>query len=219
MSLMDRFDRIVLSKEDLDSLFKWRDNHKDYVRNFKPTLTEGIIEVGDSHTQFFRKLKDEHYQYSVIKNDTRVFEIIWDKKTKNVVTIVDKLELNKDMKYEFIKSVISLHASTMAYIEYYGDKREYVNVKTKQINNKLNNSAPTRKNKKKRKSVKLKTKKIYSISIDNEAIKRDKRRYERKTAGWSVRGFWRTYKSGKRVWINPYLKGDKRNIEPKDYEI
>lgn len=34
---------------------------------------------------------------------------------------------------------------------------------------------------------------------------------------WEVRGHYRTYKGGKKVWINAYKKGKKRNeIEPKD---
>ena len=34
---------------------------------------------------------------------------------------------------------------------------------------------------------------------------------------WGVRGHYRTYKSGKQVWINAYKKGKKRNeMEPKD---
>lgn len=39
---------------------------------------------------------------------------------------------------------------------------------------------------------------------------------------WGVIGHWRTYRSGKQVWIAPYRKGRKRNdasaYEPKDYE-
>ena len=34
---------------------------------------------------------------------------------------------------------------------------------------------------------------------------------------WGVRGHYRTYKSGKKVWINAFKKGKKRNeMEPKD---
>jgi len=40
---------------------------------------------------------------------------------------------------------------------------------------------------------------------------------------WGVIGHWRTYKSGKKVWINPYRKGRERNnpaaYSPKEYLI
>lgn len=40
---------------------------------------------------------------------------------------------------------------------------------------------------------------------------------------WGVAGHWRTYKSGKQVWIRPYRKGKKRHdsgaYQPKQYEF
>lgn len=40
---------------------------------------------------------------------------------------------------------------------------------------------------------------------------------------WGVIGHWRTYKSGKQVWIKPYRKGKDRNhpltYEPKEYQL
>ena len=40
---------------------------------------------------------------------------------------------------------------------------------------------------------------------------------------WGVMGHWRTYKTGKEIWIKPYKKGKERNKEaayrPKEYEI
>lgn len=41
---------------------------------------------------------------------------------------------------------------------------------------------------------------------------------------WSVSGHWRTYKSGKRIWISPYYKGKDREkqdaeFSPKEYRF
>ncbi len=40
---------------------------------------------------------------------------------------------------------------------------------------------------------------------------------------WGVIGHWRTYKSGRKVWINPYRKGRERNnpavYSPKEYQL
>ena len=40
---------------------------------------------------------------------------------------------------------------------------------------------------------------------------------------WGVAGHWRTYKSGKKVWINPYRKGKQRSnpaaYTPKVYQL
>ncbi len=43
--------------------------------------------------------------------------------------------------------------------------------------------------------------------------------YERHMLGWTVRGHWRTYQNGKKVWIKPHVRGDKDNVEGKVYRI
>lgn len=61
----------------------------------------------------------------------------------------------------------------------------------------------------------------YSLSLNN--VKKyiydknylSKREYKRHTESWNVRGFWRTYKSGKKVWIKPSVRGNK-NSKPKN---
>lgn len=41
--------------------------------------------------------------------------------------------------------------------------------------------------------------------------KTNKRKYERKTDSWEVKGFYRRYKSGKKVYVKPFTKGKGRN--------
>lgn len=50
-------------------------------------------------------------------------------------------------------------------------------------------------------------KKTYKV-LDIET-KLEKRDYNRIKESWGVRGHWRTYKSGKRVWIEEHTKGNK----------
>lgn len=219
-------DKIIISQEDVDSLFKWRDNHKEYVRNFKPTMKDGVIEVynsklGNYHTQIFREIDGDTFQYSILHDNNRVFEFIWNRVTGTVIHIYNKLFTNDKETEEYTKTTISLHASIMAYIEYFSDKKEYVNVKTIQRNAKIlnDNYKKNKKNLKKKHQVKITTKKVYSLNIDKNTVKRDKRRYEIKMNGWTVRGHWRRLKSGKKVWIKPYVKGDEKNVEPKEYRL
>ncbi|MFL1672512.1 hypothetical protein [Paenibacillus dendritiformis] len=52
---IDKVDKIVLKdKNDLETLFKWRDLNKDLVREFKPTLYEGLI-VFNAYKQYFKQ--------------------------------------------------------------------------------------------------------------------------------------------------------------------
>lgn len=56
---------------------------------------------------------------------------------------------------------------------------------------------------------------IQSVPTADEV----KRERERHTEAWAVRGHPRHYKSGKVVWIKPYVKGDKDKVEPKEYRV
>ncbi|MBZ9635531.1 hypothetical protein [Clostridium sp. FP1] len=77
----------------------------------------------------------------------------------------------------------------------------------------------------KRAGKKPKTKLIKQtiITLNTDHIQppteEEKREYERHTLGWTVRGHWREYKSGKKVWIKPHINGDKDNVEGKVYEV
>lgn len=46
-----------------------------------------------------------------------------------------------------------------------------------------------------------------------------KKKYNKHTDSWGVRGHYRTLKSGKKIFIKAYTKGDKNKYKPKDYEI
>ena len=61
------------------------------------------------------------------------------------------------------------------------------------------------------------------ICVNQEELKKYAGPHKHMTCPcWGVIGHWRTYRSGKQVWIAPYRKGRKRNdasaYEPKDYE-
>ncbi|KFX58345.1 hypothetical protein HYH39_06710 [Clostridium botulinum] len=73
----------------------------------------------------------------------------------------------------------------------------------------------------KKPKVKLIKQNIIRINTDNikEPTEEEKREYERHIAGWTVRGHWREYKSGKKIWIKPQIRGDKEQMESKIYEI
>ena len=46
-----------------------------------------------------------------------------------------------------------------------------------------------------------------------------KRAFERHVAAWRVRGHIRQLKSGKEVFVRPYIKGDKSKIADKEYVV
>jgi DNA-dependent RNA polymerase auxiliary subunit epsilon len=46
-----------------------------------------------------------------------------------------------------------------------------------------------------------------------------KRKYEKHTESFGVRGHYRTYKSGKTVWVRPYVKGEKVGQSDREYYL
>ena len=59
---------------------------------------------------------------------------------------------------------------------------------------------------------------IRNVYINENTIERFKREFTRHIDAWYVMGHWRQYKSGKKVWIKGYWKGenkDKKNSELK----
>lgn len=46
-----------------------------------------------------------------------------------------------------------------------------------------------------------------------------KRKYEKHTDSWGVRGHYRTYKSGKTVWVKGYTKGDLSKRSDREYYV
>lgn len=101
---------------------------------------------------------------------------------------------------------------------------EYLNAPSKILDRKeVKELAPSKGNKKKGKKNKNKKTYIYKYyySVDNVNIgNNNKRTYERHTESWTSRGHWRTYKSGKKVWIKEQVKGRGRDKAlTKEYKI
>lgn len=215
--MISRFDKIIMSKNDIALLFEWRDNHKDYVRNFKPVLKEGCIIMGDGKDKTIEVFKNngKFYTYHLFQDNRHVHQVIWDTEIKKGITTFSTFGFDKDTEFQYNSSVISVHASLMAYMEYYGDKKEYV--ERKEIS--VTHHKKPKKNAKGKKSPTRIKKVIYNININKESTKFNKQRYERHAEKWTVRGHWRSLKSGKKVWIPSYVKGEGKEITPKEYKL
>lgn len=98
--------------------------------------------------------------------------------------------------------------------QYMTNKEE--NVIENKVKKTLKNTKKSSKSGKKRsKYVKIHSKR-YNFDVN---AKNNVKKYERHTESWTVRGHWRYYKkSGKRIWIDGYVKG-KGQVEGKVYKI
>ena len=73
------------------------------------------------------------------------------------------------------------------------------------------------KNRKKGANRRMLTVRRYAIS--SEVLSELPRKYERHTDSWGVRGHYRTYKSGKTVWVRPYVKGGNIGQSDREYYL
>jgi hypothetical protein len=60
---------------------------------------------------------------------------------------------------------------------------------------------------------------VRRYTIGSEVLSGLPRRYDRHTESWGVRGHYRTYKSGKTVWVKAYTKGDAEKRNDKEYYV
>ncbi len=216
---LNKVDKIVLkNQEEVDTLLKWRDLNKDLVREFKPTLNEGLI-VYQNYKQYFKQ-DDNIVIYRVwfgeVEVANAVIEIVDGKGGYKVIQrnfILVEGEKDKD---NALLDMTTIHASLMAYMAHYEHhvkQRKEVTTKTKKAKHKGGGKRA------KDRVVKM-GRRIYDVTVP-AAISTDKRPYERHAKTWGVTGHWREYKkSGKRVWIASYTKGDKNaEKEPRTFKL
>lgn len=75
---------------------------------------------------------------------------------------------------------------------------------------------------KNRKNGKRSNKRMLTVrryTIGSEILSELPRKYERHAESWGVRGHYRTYKSGKTVWVRPYTKGNAEKRNDKEYVV
>lgn len=60
---------------------------------------------------------------------------------------------------------------------------------------------------------------VRKYTVSEELLSELPRKYERHTDSWSVRGHYRTYKSGKTVWVRPFVKGNAEKRNDKEYFV
>lgn len=211
---IDKVDKIVLKdKNDLDTLFKWRDLNKCLVREFKPTLNEGII-VFNAYRQYFKQ-EGNHVFYRVWFGDHEAMTLTIEKDEKNYRVLNVDSEFKGNQLTEYMQDCVTVHASLMAYMAHYEHhvaQRRELSTKTKKAKRKGGKSSKDR-------VIKI-GRKVYDVTIPT-GISTDKRPYERHTKSWEVKGHPRTYKkTGKTIWIESYKKGDKTaEKEPKTYKM
>lgn len=66
--------------------------------------------------------------------------------------------------------------------------------------------------------IQLDKERIYRAKINDNLDKKKRANYERHIGSWQVRGHWRNLSNGKKIWIEPHIKGE-GELEKRVYGI
>jgi hypothetical protein len=229
---LDKLDIIELTDEDTHILQKWYGDNLNYIRNNIDKIKEPFNKViiiymsnmiyknNDIYTSLFYDKKDKlnlQYIYGLsLDFENNKESMLYSKPIDCKILGQENYNIEQINKFnEFASSDILVMVAIYSYMAL---NEEYVIRKTKTTTKKMQSKKDKRAGKKPK--VKLLKQTIIRLNTASiEFTEEEKRDYERHIAGWTVRGFWRNYKDGKRVWIKPHVKGDKNNITGKTYEI
>lgn len=154
------------------------------------------------------------FDYKVVRHWVLLYEGTVDEQgQRNFLVEYDKeFALSRQRMIDLSMIFISI----MNFIVHYKEDREYIEVRkttTKKPNKKKNNRP--------KKNVRYIPSRNYIINRvpSEEEVIQERKKRERHTEAWRVRGHYRRYKSGKVVWVRPYIKGDKSKLQPSEYKV
>ncbi|APQ97687.1 hypothetical protein [Clostridium botulinum] len=213
--LMHIFDEGIIKIKDIVSYKK-----SDSYIHFKIIYTEKIktVQLNEYYlnesknliyiSTYIPHLSMEKHIESFVSQKPVVFnrEIYINKLLGNI----DDDDVKKD-----VQNNLNLYYSILFYLQL---NQETIIRQARTHTKKIQAKKDKRKGKKPR--VKLIRQNIIKLNTDHIQLTEEERmHYDRHTFGWTVRGHWREYKSGKKVWIKPQVRGDKSKIEGKIYEV
>lgn len=190
-------DKIILSNKDVETLLNWRDNNKELVRQNAAPFKSIILFFPDTKINIKTINNGGEITFYININGTRAGKIT---AARMPFGFLKCIKNTTNLAPDDIQSIITVFSSLMALIVYYEpEPAAPVENVIKQPGKKATNKTKKQKNKNNITYV-LKSNKngLHVLPYGKHAS----------PAGvFGVRGHFRQYKNGRRVWINPYKKG------------
>jgi hypothetical protein len=218
----------------------------------KPMLKEGLFVVLGSYTTYFNFLDDTHSMYGMLYKSPRTGaeKIIGQVSVEHQMhkpEAVDQIKLLDTLVEKELTDILSSAAyagddnhdyrnnpgmflvtacmagvlALNAYVEFL--EPEIIEQKEPVVRSidQIKHTAKDKKRKDKYRKPMTKLRSVYYVQTIKDLC--EKRRFERHTLCWGVRGHFRHYKSGRVVFIKPFekgkLRGQKEQRVKKDYVI
>jgi hypothetical protein len=207
-------DRIILTEKDVAFLLEWRDNHKDLVRSMPQPFRAIKLVIKDSALSI-KCIRDKNiisfYPFcngeSLGKFEIRILLLGY-----NVLN--QKLLVTKSGQRADVANIVTVYASLMAYITFGKEEEKGLYFSEYKPTSIPDSDSKTKSHKNKRRANKVTY--IFSKSKTSGII--TGRRYTKSKISFCVRGHWRTYKNGKRIWVKQFTKGAGKKKD-KNYKL
>jgi len=223
-------DRIVIeSNAKMEKVIQWYRNNKEWIDNipFRAPIPSALIELQEEEIEvFYEPSGDSVLMYIWMRNHTYICKYLYDPHAHKIGNpqFPDSLsEEKKLLMSAILKGDNTLYKEALKYHSLMCFAAHYENVV--EVSEKWRNSiSKTKARKIARKSGKEVSlySTVYKLSgsetID-KTIASAPRHYTKPAEAVSVRGHYRTLKSGKRVWVKPFSKYKDKPNGGKTYKI
>lgn len=206
-----------------EKIIEWYQQNKDWLdaEEFRIPIPSALVELPEEDIKFYYEQEGVFVRLHLYMGGVYVCNYRYDPKTQEIENIVFPAGLSKE-KRKFARMVLAADRtpykealkfhSLMCFATHYRNCIETTEQKEKRIPHKH------------RKSLRRSggaTPLITTYRIDGRPIPADgtKRHYTKPTERVSVRGFYRTTKTGKRVWVRPFTKYNGNSGNNKTYKV
>lgn len=214
---------IVDTIEKTEKIIEWYQQNKDWLdaEEFRIPIPSALVELPEEDIKFYYEQEGVFVRLHLYMGGVYVCNYRYDPKTQEIENIVFPAGLSKEKRKVArmvlaadrtpYKEALKFH-SLMCFATHYRNCIETTEQKEKRISHKH------------RKSLRRSggaTPLITTYRIDSRPIPADgaKRHYTKPTEQVSVRGFYRTTKTGKRVWVRPFTKYNGNSENNKTYKV
>ena len=218
------FNKIIVDTiEKTEKIIEWYQQNKDWLdaEEFRIPIPSALVELPEEDIKFYYEQEGVFVRLHLYMGGVYVCNYRYDPKTQEIENIVFPAGLSKEKRKVArmvlaadrtpYKEALKFH-SLMCFATHYRNCIETTEQKEKRISHKH------------RKSLRRSggaTPLITTYRIDSRPIPADgaKRHYTKPTEQVSVRGFYRTTKTGKRVWVRPFTKYNGNSENNKTYKV
>lgn len=214
---------IVDTIEKTERIIEWYQQNKDWLdtEEFRIPIPSALVELPEEDIKFYYEQDGVFVRLHLYMGGVYVCNYRYDPKTQEIENIVFPAGLSKEKRKVArmvlaadrtpCKEALKFH-SLMCFATHYRNCIETTEQKEKHISHKH------------RKSLRRSggaTPLITTYRIDSRPIPADgtKRHYTKPTKQVSVRGFYRTTKTGKRVWVRPFTRYNRNSENHKTYKV